>query len=194
MSFCLSHTLHKTVLKSSQVKFLVSWNLCFIVAKKSKFRKRLSLTNTIQFSQNGLYLHSGLILICSNNNVLINSDYNQAFNCSSCQISLSASLYTFLASRLLDRDTGIVRKGCLFFKHQQFLWEGWQNIFTAGQKALQWPEPLFIQRDCGQRWEQRSDEWVLWDFTLVYSCFNAYWLQEVALFLHPEAYPSIGWQ
>lgn len=76
MSFCLSHTLSKTVLKNSQIIFLFSWNLCFIAAKKSNFKKRLSLTNTIQFSQNGLYLQTGLILIWSNNNVLINLGYD----------------------------------------------------------------------------------------------------------------------
>lgn len=74
----LSHTFRKQCWRAEEqpVVFLVSWNLCFVVAKKSKFRRSLSLTNTIQFSQNGLYLQSGLILIWSNNCVLINSDYN----------------------------------------------------------------------------------------------------------------------
>lgn len=77
LSVSLSH-IQKTVLKSRRAakSCFVSWNLCFVVAKKSKFRRSLSLTNTIQFSQNGLYLQSGLILIWSNNCVLINSDYN----------------------------------------------------------------------------------------------------------------------
>lgn len=67
------------------------------------------------------------------------------------------------------------------------------KYFTAGQKTLRWPEPLFIQRECGRGPEQRSDDLESSEI-LVYSCFNAYWLQEVALFLHPEAYPSVGWK
>lgn len=106
----LSHTLNKTVLKSSQATFLLSWHLCSIVATTSKFDQSQSLTNTIQFSQNGLYLQSGLILIWSNNNMLINLDHNWL----SWQVFLSASPYTFLTSWFLYRDADTVRKGFLF--------------------------------------------------------------------------------
>lgn len=84
------------------------------------------------------------------------------------------------AASLLGISDSLERGGETFYSSPE-------NTVVA--RAFVYTERLWL--DTG------AEEWwlgIFWDFGLIYSCFNAYWLQGIAPFLHPKPYPSVGWK